>query len=291
MKIQSLIVIVFAVLFLTACDEFPSTNQENAKMFSDMPSSSLLETDAFVVEPPSVNSVVSDKRKLAYRYQFSFAIPSKTLESVSQKVVQDCKKAGPDNCLIVRSSVDRYRNDQVTANIALRVQPKWFADYQDDLTSSSIAAGGKLMSSSVSVKDLTIAISDSTVKLSTLHTLRTRLQTMLGTKGSTVKDLVAVERELARVQGEIEGITARLRVLQTRIRMSEVELEFETRASAASRSSFQPVIDAITGFFSTLSTGLANLINFIAYVLPWLFLIAPIVWMLALWRRRLKNKA
>lgn len=228
----------------------------------------------------------SSEMLLAYRYNFQFAIPVKNLEDVSKKALETCQNAGSSKCRIVSSSLNKYSEDQVSANIQLRVEPKWFESYRDGLTADSLAADGKLTNSTVSAEDLTIAISDSSAKLKSLTTLRTRLQDMLETKGSKLSDLIQVERELARVQGQIESSTARLRVLRTRVSMSQVSINYQTTAVAASRSSFTPIKNAITDFVGIVAEGLAGVIRFIAFSLPWLILILPAFWLTRRWLRR-----
>jgi len=240
---------------------------------------------------PQVSSQPQVIRMLAYRYSFGFSIPAKNLESVSAQVVDDCTQAGMDNCQIVTSSVNRYAEDQVSASISLRVLPDWFVSYRQKLTTSSQAAGGKMTSSNVSSEDLTLAISDNDAKLAALRTLRTRLQGLLETKGSTVKDLMAVERELARVQGQIESSMARLRILRTRVRMSEVNLDYQSKAEVASPSAIRPVLRALTNFLGTASEGLAGVIGFVAFTLPWMIIVVPVFWYLRrVWSRRRMSK-
>ncbi len=224
---------------------------------------------------------------LAYRYHFNFAIPSNALESVSQKAIDTCASAGMDKCRVVNSSLNRYDDDNISANIELRVAPDWFENFKRGLVSDSDTAGGKLTGSNVSSEDLTIAISDNDAKLNALKTLRSRLHGLLETKGNALKDIIAVERELARVQGQIEGSTARLRVLRTRVSMSQVHLSYETKSVAASRSSFTPIKRALHDFIGTVAQGFAGVIRFIAFILPWLVIGIPLLWLLRrIWRRR-----
>ena len=229
----------------------------------------------------------SPNMMLAYRYYFGFSIPAKNLEAVTEKALQSCRVAGMGKCRIVTSSLNKQSEDYLSASIELRVEPEWFKTYQESLKLDSKDGGGKLTNSTVSSEDLTIAISDSGAKLGALKTLRTRLLSLLEKEGSRVKDLVEVERELARVQGEIEGTTARLRVLKTRVNMSEVHLNYETKSVAASRSSFSSIGYALNNFLETVAGGVSGIIFVIAYLLPWLIFGIPLLWLLRkLWRRR-----
>ncbi len=241
--------------------------------------------------PMPQTSAPARARMLAYRFSFSFSIPAKNLSDVAQRAVQSCQDAGLDRCQIVHSSLNQYDQDQISASLSLRVDPKWFENYRQSLAQDSKQAGGKMTSSNVSAEDLSIAISDADARLSSLQTLRTRLQNLLETKGSTVKDLMAVERELARVQGQIESSTARLRILRTRVSMSVVDIEYQSKPVAASRSAFRPIAEALTNFTHIFARALGGLIECIAFVLPWLFIGLPILWVVRrFWRRRRTTK-
>ena len=233
----------------------------------------------------------AQNRMLAYIHRFTFSLPAKNLKAVSAKALADCRAAGTNKCQIVTSSINTFSEDNVSASIKLRVQPDWFADYRAGLIADSDVAGGKVLNSTTSAEDLTIQISDSGARLKALKTLRVRLLTLLEKKGSTVKDLIEVERELARVQGQIESSTGRLRVLKTRVSMSEVYLDYQAKSVAASRSKFSAIGRALNDFLETVSGGIAGVIYFVAFVLPWLIFGIPILWLLSKWwrKRRLKK--
>jgi hypothetical protein len=282
MKQGILLTILGTVLALSACNSEHSQDRVSGEMMAIR-----------AAEPaPMVakQAPATIQRMLAYRYQFQFSIPAKNLKAVSQKALDACGSAGPNHCQIVSSSLQQYSDDEVSAHISLRVEPKWFESYRQSLNQDSREAGGKLVNSNVSAEDLTLAISDSDAKLNALKTLRTRLTALLETQGSTVKDLMEVERELARVQGQIEAGTARLRVLRTRVSMSEVILSYETKSVPASRSAFRPVVQALTDFVGTVSEGLAGLIYFIALILPWMIVGIPAIWLLRKWWRGRKPR-
>ncbi|HEY0026148.1 MAG TPA: DUF4349 domain-containing protein [Longimicrobium sp.] len=73
-------------------------------------------------------------------------------------------------------------------------------------------------------QDVTAQVVDVEARLGTLRTVRDRLRAYLGNAAATA-DLVAIERELARVQGEIDVLEAQQRMLSTRVDLAEVSLE------------------------------------------------------------------
>jgi len=114
-------------------------------------------------------------------------------------------------------------------------------------------------------------------RLKAQTTLRTRLENLLETREAKLPDLLALERELARVQSEIESATANLKALRARVSMSIVNLSYTSER-------------VVVGL---VSNGLAGVIRFIAILLPWMiFLILPGLFALRwFWRRRKKIKS
>jgi len=122
--------------------------------------------------------------------------------------------------------------------------------------------------------------------------LRTRLENLLETRNAKLPDLLALERELARVQSEIESATANLKALRARVSMSVVNLSYTSERVAVSRSSVSPIGSALKDFVGIVSEGLAGVIRFLAALLPWMiFVIIPGLFLLRwFWRRRKKVK-
>jgi hypothetical protein len=73
-------------------------------------------------------------------------------------------------------------------------------------------------------QDVTAQMVDVEARLGTLRTVRDRLRAYLAQAAATA-DLVAIERELARVQGEIDQLEAHQRMLSTRVELADVSLD------------------------------------------------------------------
>lgn len=213
---------------------------------------------------------------MAYRYNYGISLPAQSVEPVMKQHMQRCLEAGPSSCQVLNASSQEHSEDYSSAYLSLRAAPGWLDEFRTGLEASLEDSDGRVVDSSVSAEDLTRRIFDADARLQAQTALRERLLALLETRDAKLQELLSVERELARVQAEIESATAQLKTLRQRVSMSVMDIRYESRARAVTQSAFSPVIEALTGFFRTLSQGLASVIGFIAVALPWLlFVILP----------------
>lgn len=82
---------------------------------------------------------------------------------------------------------------------------------------------GLVRSSSVSSNDVTDSIIDTDAKLKNLIELRAKYRKLLD-KSTSVSDLLAVEKELTRVQSEIDTLEAQHKVLNSSVAMAKIDI-------------------------------------------------------------------
>jgi hypothetical protein len=83
---------------------------------------------------------------------------------------------------------------------------------------------GKVESVSVSAEDVSEEFVDLTARATNARRLEARLVELLATRTGRLTDVLAVERELARVREEVERYDGRLRFLRTRAAMSTLSI-------------------------------------------------------------------
>lgn len=109
------------------------------------------------------------------------------------------------------------------AEYVLRVPPDQLEPLMD-----SVATLGEVDSRTVSAEDVTEAVVDAEARLAALRASRDRLTQLLERAGS-VQDVISVERELARVQAEIESLDARLQAMKGQVAMSELSVHLRRK--------------------------------------------------------------
>ena len=230
------------------------------------------------------------ERLIAYRYGYQMETPADRTEALLERHRAACLDAGPATCQVVNANIYQQGSRGPAGTLALRAIPAWVDTFRDGLDGELDTAGGRLLNQSQSAEDLTSAIYDAEARLDAQRTLRTRLAALLERDGASVEELVQVERELARVQGDIEAAEARIRVMRGRVSMSRLDLNYSSTVDPVSRSAFDPLGRALRNLAGTFASGLAGVITFIAAALPWLIVIVPVFWLLGRWLRSLWRK-
>jgi hypothetical protein len=147
-------------------------------------------------------------RRIAFSHSFAVELPSNVVEATQQKNVTDCLAAG---CRVLSTHIDRLENGVVQASISLRIAPDHYSAFATEIT----APPARLVSHTETAEDKTIPLLDIEKRLDAQIALRDRLSQMLKQAGTNVTDLVAVEKQLADVQGTIESETAQRDYLRT----------------------------------------------------------------------------
>ncbi len=229
---------------------------------------------------------------LAYRYGFGLVMPAAAVKPTSDKHIQICRDAGPSKCQVTGSNTNNFSDENIQANLSFRAEPDWLQSFITGMKADIDDIDGRIQTENTSVEDLTRAILDTDARLKAQKTLRSRLENLLETRDAKLPDLLSLERELARVQSDIESATANLKALRARVSMSVVNLSYTSERVAVSRSSLSPIGAALKDFVGIVSRGLAGVIRFIAALLPWMiFVIIPGLFLFRwFWRRRKKLK-
>ena len=119
--------------------------------------------------------------------------------------------------------VERAQRGERSAAFTLRVPENAL-----DATLDSLATLGRVASRTVSAEDVTEEAIDLDARLQSLLASRDRLR-KLQESATSVADVVAVERELGRVQGEVDSLEGRLKFLRSSAALATVELSIRQK--------------------------------------------------------------
>ncbi|MEL6875194.1 MAG: DUF4349 domain-containing protein, partial [Pseudomonadota bacterium] len=104
------------------------------------------------------------------------------------------------------------------------------------------------------------------------------------TRKGTVAELVEAERAVTQVNEEIDRARSWLAEMRGRVAFSKIEISYQSGAPGSGGFS-KPIREALGGIASALGNSVATLIKFIAFLLPWLLVLALAIYL----RRRFKS--
>jgi len=141
-------------------------------------------------------------------------------------VVDDVARAAARAQAVLVASggyVERGERAERSASFTLRIPEKSL-----DATLDSLATLGSVASRRVSAEDVTEEAIDLDARLQSLLASRDRLR-KLHDSAATVTEVITVERELARVQGEVDSLEGRLKHLRGAASLASVDLSIRKR--------------------------------------------------------------
>ena len=221
--------------------------------------------------------VESAHSTLSREHSLTIEVAESALQSSFQRLSDRCAADAANHCTILQSDVSSGQFP--SGLIKLRIDPKAV----EDLIGFA-ATLGRLEHRSTQVEDLADAIQDTQARIEMLTTYRKQLLELQNKAGTNIDAAIKVASELATVQTSLEQANGQAAYQAKRTTTDVVTVRFSVREQKAFG---RPVRDALRDFFGNLSEGISQAITAVAYILPWLLVVIPGLYLVRfLWRRR-----
>jgi hypothetical protein len=203
-----------------------------------------------------------------------------------RKVTQLARDAGG---FVADSSYQAAEGDTPSATLTLRVPSKRF-----DALLDAIGGVGNVFARTIGSEDVTLSYVDTQSRIKNLRKEEDLLRKMLDRTGK-LTDVLAVERELSRVSGEIEQAQGRLRHLANMVELATIEVTLSEKVKIVSTSPWgmlpaaveNAIADAQRSLASSAAGALQAAIWFGMVILPTLVLLGGafvlLGWLLRRW--------
>jgi hypothetical protein len=168
--------------------------------------------------------------------------------------------------------------DQVrTATLELRIPAaRW------DEALKGLEPLGRVEAVNVAAEDVGEEYTDLTARVANARRLEERLLQLLATRTGKLEDVLAVERELARVREEVERMEGRMRYLRARAATSTLSVTIHEPFPVLGSVGSNPIVDAFRRAWVNFVGFVAGFIGALGFLVPLGVLLAGAWW---LWRR------
>ncbi len=264
----------FSKLALAACSREPSPAYRHTSL-------SPMGDRAATLAPPApavlgfgaARAAPNAQAKLAITHTYQLSLPSAEVEAVQRRHLDECVKLG---CTVLSTNIQHGDQGRVFARTSVRISPQSF----DALAKALALPPARVTSHSQTAEDKTIPLLDVEKRLAAKTALRDRLEAMLKDPAAkTTADLLAIEKELALIQGEIESATAQRDYLRTITDTVRVDISYDGVVAEVGGIDLGPLKRAMAEFGDTVFVSLATMILFVAALLPWLPVILVLAWL------------
>ncbi len=205
-----------AMLILTGCGDSQSAREAarsgpaNPLTHVGMAMQSAPATDKRGAASPSVNL----HRKVIYDAQITLL--AKEFSTVELAIPKLVKQFGG---YLANVSVNRTQGEQRSGRWQARIPVDQFDSFLD-----AVSLLGMLENRQQTTQDVTEEFVDLEARITNKKRMEERIVELLKTSSDKIKDVIEVERELARVRGEIEQMEGRLRYLTNRTELTTVTI-------------------------------------------------------------------
>lgn len=180
------------------------------------------------------------------------------------------------------TSLSSGENQVRSATIELKIPSTRY-----DSALAGLSPIGKVESVSSTAEDVGEEFVDVTARVTNAHRLEDRLVNLLATRTGKLEDVLAVERELARVREEIERYEGRLRFLRSRVAISTLTITVHERAPLVSATPGENIlVNAFKDAWRNFVRFVAGFISLLGVIIPTLLLVALLVFGWRRWRGR-----
>lgn len=211
--LQVLAVVMIGVMLFSGCSSPKTASLGKSKM---APAGLMMDREALAApEPQNTSSDVVSERMITWTASLSIEVPE-----VSNAVTRICAVVTQQGGYVDSQSSQGDKS----AQLRLRVPAKTFK-----ASVANFETLGKITSRDVSADDVTEQYVDVEARLKNKIVLRDHLKQLLD-KAVNVKDILAIEAELNRVQSDIDSMESRIKSLKGRVEYANIYITLERKS-------------------------------------------------------------
>ena len=187
---------------------------------------------------------------------------------------------------VVSSNVYQYAEDSMTGNMSVRIPSDGFDSFLEAVGRLSV----EVTRISTSGQDVTEEYVDLSARLENLEATADRVRNFLD-EAKSVEEALEVNRELSRLEGEIEAMKGRLQYLEQSAAFSMISIDLtpDILSQPLEVGGWQPqgvARSALETLIATFQTLVEVAIWLVIYVLPLALIVAVPVWLIIRFFRR-----
>ena len=214
--------------------------------------------------PPEVSPTAAPG--VAFDYRYSFRLPPTRIGAVQEQHAAACEKLGPDRCRITGMTYQQDGKDNVSAQLALKLDPALARRFGRDASDLVARAEGLVTSVQISGEDVGSRIEAEQRNQSEVGESLAQVEAQLAQKGRSSRERAELQRQAEELRGSVRASDRAIG--EQRRTLATTPMVFNYAAGATDQSFSGDLARAFQGF---LDSGRVLIVALI-YLLPWLLL-------------------
>jgi uncharacterized protein DUF4349 len=242
--------------------------------------------------PPPAMAFAAEAQSFSYSHTLWLSIPKGTIEPRFERARDACLQNAELHCNLISASINRNDNAYSTyANAALLVSlPHDQIGAFETILRSPLNAESPdavtVTSRSTQQQNVTRDAADTDSKIAELTNYRDRLAALQDRPGLNVAELIQAAAELSKTQSQLDQLQRHSRDTRERIAREQLSVNLAERVGA---SIFEPVNRALANVRENFVRSLADAVEFLVGVVPWLPIYGAGLYVLAWSVRRMRR--
>lgn len=286
MRRESIMALSIAtVLIFTGCQR-RHTARENGQAKSRIAGMAGGGGGAMPLDLDVVHLAYASERYIAETHSFSLVSPESQLQQSWDATLSYCRTI---RCEVLSSRITVRTGDIApSGEMSLRVVPDDFPKLL-----ARLAQLASIAEHSTARQDKTDDVIDADAQLKNLTAFRDNLRAMLAKPSAKVSDLVEIQKQLSETQATLDAAALARKALANETEKISVEITYRVaEPNMRNPTGLAQIARSLSQSGVILADSIANVIETVVFLLPWLILAIPVIWLVAkFWRRRKLRRA
>ena len=236
-------------------------------------------SDASATSAPDIGP--SAAPGVAFNYKYDFQLGDEAISGVQEAHAAACERLGLAQCRIVGLDYSVGDNETVSASLDVKLAPEIARTFGKDATGAVTKAGGRLSHTEFTGEDTEPTTAAATTTKAEVEQRIADIQKRLAIAGAKDAERAQLQAQLDALRQQESGARATIAVDHAKLASTPMSFHYYGKGGISGFAGRNPVADAGRSFVDSVVAMVTLVLQFLAYVVPWLLMLALLV---MLWR-------
>ena len=218
---------------------------------------------------------------VAFNYKYDFLLADEAISGVQEAHAAACERLGMSRCRITGLNYTIGDNDTVSASLDVKLSPEIARTFGKEATGTVAKAGGRLSHTEFAGEDTAPTTEAATVTKADVEQRIADIEKRLAMTGAKDVERAQLQAQLADLRQQASGAKSTLSDQRAKLASTPMSFQYYGKGGISGFAGHNPVIDAGRSFVASVVAMITIVLQFLAYVLPWVLLLSLLV---ILWR-------